>query len=234
MLIIHKILGTWKSSVDIYIALSDFSRRKFIEGGFPKNKLAVKPNFVSPDPGTGEGHGSYALYVGRLSHEKGIRTMLDAWQQLENIPLVIAGDGPFLKSASKFAEHHRQGEIRVHGHCSNDEVLRLMKGARFLIFPSLCNENSPITIAEAFACGLPVVSSDIGAVAEIVEHRRTGLNFNTGSSDALAEAVRWLWERPEQSSRMRYEARKEYEMKYTAAVNYPLLEEIYSIARRKK
>src|SRR5437016_12230476 len=95
MLAIHRDLGTWTKRVDLYVALSNFARDKFIAGGLPAAKIAVKPNFVHPDPGVDRDVSPYALFVGRLSQEKGLQTLLAAWRQLGSmIPLKIAGDGP--------------------------------------------------------------------------------------------------------------------------------------------
>ena len=86
-------MGTWKNKVDTFIALTQFARQKFIQGGIPPEKLTIKPNFV-PDPGSGKHLGEYVLFVGRLSSEKGIKTLLEAWQQNKNVPIKIIGNGP--------------------------------------------------------------------------------------------------------------------------------------------
>src|SRR5262249_8455065 len=81
MIAVHRTLGTWRSAVDVYIARTESSRRKLVEGGLPAGKIAVKPNFAYPDPRQGTGKGNYAVYVGRLSAEKGVATLLDAWRR---------------------------------------------------------------------------------------------------------------------------------------------------------
>jgi glycosyltransferase involved in cell wall biosynthesis len=232
MLGLHRLLGTWDRQVDLYIALSEFSRRKFIQGGLPGQKIVVKPNFVHPDPGPGTGPGSYALFAGRLAPEKGLATLLRAWRTLKRIPLLIAGDGPLLGQARRFAAAAAgRGSIRVLGYCPRPELLELMKGARFLIFPSPCYESLPMVVAEAFACGLPVVGSSLGATTEIVEHGRTGLLVRPGEPDDLADKASWLWSRPGTSERMGREARAEFLAKYCAGRNYPRLLEIYARAK---
>ncbi len=98
MLSTHRAIGTWDNVVGTYIALSDFSRQKFIEGGLPGSRITVKPNFLDGDPAQGEGQGGYALYVGRLSPEKGIGTVLEAWRRSgSTLPLKVVGDGPLSK-----------------------------------------------------------------------------------------------------------------------------------------
>ncbi len=226
MLAVHRLLGTWHQQVDLFIALSEFARGKFVQGGLPGHKIVVKPNFVEPDPGVGEGGGGYALFAGRLSPEKGVATLLRAWRRLPHIPLRIAGDGPLLGLARQFASSV-VGEVKVLGRCEHLELLRLMKAARYLLFPSQCYENFPMVIAEAFACGLPVVGTRLGATAEIVEHERTGLLVSPGDAADLAEKASWLWSDPSRSRRMGREARAEYEAKYCAQRNYALMLEIY-------
>lgn len=102
MLTVHRVLQTWTETVDLYIALTQFARQKFIQGGLPAEKIVVKPNFVHPDPGPGEGRGGYALFVGRLSPEKGIGILLTAWEKLRGkVDLKIVGDGPLAPQVVK-------------------------------------------------------------------------------------------------------------------------------------
>ncbi len=231
MLGLHRLLGTWKRQVDLFIALSEFSRARFIEAGLPREKIIVKPNFVEPDPGAGAGGGRYVLFAGRLSPEKGITALLGAWQKLMHIPLLIAGDGPLLEQAREFATSAAaRGRVQVLGRCDRAELFGLMKEARFLVFPSQCYESFPMAIAEAFACGLPVIASRLGAAAEIVEHERTGLLVRPGDVEDLAEKASWLWSHQSISRQMGREARAEFEAKYCEHRNYPLLLEIYETA----
>ena len=164
MLSFHRAMGTWSKKISTYIALTEFSRQKLIEGGLPSGKIMVKPNFIANDLGQGEGQGKYALYVGRLSSEKGITTLLAAWHLLDdNIALRIVGDGPLSEMVSSVAVS--SSAVEYLGRLDNDQVLYLMRNAQFLVFPSLCYENFPLTIIEAFAAGLPVLTSDIGNAA---------------------------------------------------------------------
>jgi glycosyltransferase involved in cell wall biosynthesis len=242
MLAVHRGLKTWTKQVDLYIALTEFARRKFIEAGLPAEKIVVKPNFVAsdelrvmsdrppithrPSPITP----SYALFVGRLAPEKGVRTLLKAWRQLKGIPLKVAGDGPLLREVQAFIARERLEAVEVLGPRPREEVFHLMQGAKALVFPSEWYEGFPMTIVEAFACGLPVIASRLGAMAEIVDHQRTGLLFEPGNPEALAEAVAWAWSHPRQMAEMGREARREFEEKYTAEKNYKMLMKIYQLA----
>ncbi|HUP02327.1 MAG TPA: glycosyltransferase family 4 protein [Gemmatimonadota bacterium] len=231
MLTLHRLLGTYARRVDAYIALTEFGRRKFIEGGLPAEKLHVKPNFVHPDPGTGQGRGGFALYVGRLSPAKGIGTMLSAWEKMgDSVPLRIAGDGPLDSVVASRTERLRNVEWL--GRRSRAEVLALMRDAAILVFPSEWYEGCPLVIGEAFASGLPVVASDLGAMATIIEDGRTGLHFRPRDADDLADKIGWVFSHPEEVRAMRGRARAEFEAKYTAERNYAQLMKIYRQAER--
>jgi glycosyltransferase involved in cell wall biosynthesis len=233
MLAVHRQRQTWKRDVDCYIALTKYARAKFLECGLPAEKVFVKPNFVHPDPGQRpSSEGAYALFVGRLSPEKRVSTVLAAWNRLRklNIPLIILGGGPQFGQMEKEAARQGLTSVDFRGQVSRNQTLEVMRKARFLVFPSEWYENFPVTIAESFACGVPVICSRMGAMQEIVDDGRTGLHFTTGDAADLSEKVEWAWNHPEDMAIMGNEARHEYETKYTAAKNYPILMEIYQRA----
>lgn len=233
MLTTHRALGTWTEMVDVYVALTEFARRKFIEGGLSAGKMMVKPNFVYPDPGPGEGRGGYALFVGRLSPEKGVDTLLAAWERLDGrIPLKIVGDGPLREQVVEAPDLHPCVEYL--GYRPAEEVHALMKKASMLVFPSEWYETFGRVAAEAFATATPVIAADIGAVAELVEHGHTGLRFRPGDPEDLAAQVGWFLSHPEEHPRMRREARAEFEAKYTAERNHQMLMEIYESALERE
>ena len=233
MLAVHRHRQTWTRNVDCYIALTRFAQSKFLQAGLPPEKVFVKPNFVHPDPGVyTNGETDYVLFAGRLSPEKRVSTMLDAWSRLsaDRIPLVILGGGPQLHQLEKEAHRRSLNNVTFRGHVSREQTLTAMHGARFLVFPSEWYENFPVTIAESFACGVPVICSRLGSMEEIVHDNRTGFHFSPGDSKDLADKVEWAWNHPEYMRSMGEEARHEYETKYTGEKNYPLLMEIYQHA----
>jgi glycosyltransferase involved in cell wall biosynthesis len=235
MLALHRAIGTWKNKVDSYIVLTEFARWKFCEGGLAPEKMTVKPNCLVEDPGPGRGEGGYALFVGRLSPEKGIDTLLDAWSLLkEKAALKIVGEGPQVHQIVERIQH--LDGVEYVGKKTHDEVLELMKGARLIVVPSLWYEGFPMTMVEAYAAGLPVVASEVGGLSELVRHGETGLHFPAGDVAALAERLSHLQEHPDKLAHMRHEARREFENKYTAQRNYEMLIDIYekAIARTKK
>ena len=232
MLTIHSSLKTWNKAVDCYIALTPFSQKKFIEGGLPAEKIVVKPNFIDSDPGFGSGEEGYALFVGRLAPEKGIGTLLSAWQDLgKTIPLKVVGTGPLADQVATITQ--QTFGVEQLGKLPISEVYALMGDAAFLIFPSEWYEGLPRTIVEALAKGTPVIGSRIGAIAELIDHGRTGLLFEPGNAEDLAAQVRWALSHPAELAQMRQAVRAEFEAKYTAEANYHQLMEIYAAVGAK-
>ncbi len=226
MIAVHKYLRTWQRAVTLYIAVTAFARDKLIAGGLPADKIVVKPNFVEGAPAAGTGAGGYALFVGRLSSEKGLATVLTAWQRLgAAIPLKIVGDGPL----ADHVEATAAGELGVEclGRRPLPEVYELMRDARLLVFPSEWYEPFGRVAIEAFACGTPVIASAMGGMAELIDDGRTGHLFRPGDADDLARVVERALGRPEELARMRRQARAEFEAKYTPGRNYRQLMTIY-------
>jgi glycosyltransferase involved in cell wall biosynthesis len=173
--------------------------------------------------------------VGRLAPEKGVRTLMAAWQRLgSRIPLEIVGDGPLRAELEARVGQRGLSGVAFHGHLTPDHLTPVMKHARFLVLPSECYEGFPMTIAEAFACGVPVIASRLGAMQEIVEDGRTGLHFTPGDADDLAAKVEWAWTHPDEMQVMGRAARAEYEAKYTAERNYQMLMQIYERVTRER
>jgi len=221
----HKRKKTWQHKVDCFIALTEFGKAKFIEAGFPAHKIVVKPNFsdagsLIEDDSSPERKG--ALFVGRLSEEKGIKTLIAAWKNLE-ISLHIAGSGPLEKLFFELPN----SSIKSLGMLDKESVKQEMQQAAFLVMPSEWYEGFPMVLVEAFSQGLPVVASKLGGMAEIIEDGVTGLHFEAGNASDLADKVRWMNEHPEESRQMGRNARKEYEQKYIPEKNYGMLMDIY-------
>jgi len=227
MLSLHRALGTWRREVHAFVTLTEFARSKFIMNGFAEDKLVVKPNFVADDPGIGCGDGEYALYVGRLSPEKGLQTLLNAWKGIgRSCELVVVGDGPLRGASQEVPEG-----VSFRGQLPRAEVYALMRRAKVVIVPSEVYETFGRVVIEAFASGAPVIAADIGALAELVGHGRTGFLFAPGSAADLKRQVVSLLSDPARAATMRKAARAEYQMRYTAEANYRILMAIYEKAR---
>ncbi|WP_300320295.1 glycosyltransferase family 4 protein [Accumulibacter sp.] len=222
-LVLHRGLGTYLHKVTRYIALSEFCRRKFIEGGLPASRIVLKPNFVDIEALPVRPRRKI-LFVGRLSREKGIHTLAEAIRLYPGIALRVVGDGPEAGVLIDLIG------VTTLGGQPSDVVREEMSQAIALVLPSICYENFPRTIVEAFACGLPVIASRLGSMAELVKNGETGLLFEAGNCHALAEAMNWALAHPEEMAEMGRKARAQYEAEFSAEVNYRRLMAIYQEA----
>lgn len=227
MLTFHRLRRTYRKQVDTYIALTEFVRDKFLEAGWHDANIVIKPNFLRDDPGAKASTGNYALFVGRITEDKGLWTVVKAWQQLTDIPIKIVGDGPILADLQAYADQHNLPQIEFMGRQPKETVLQVMQDAYALIFPSEWYETFGLVAIEAYACGTPVIASNHGAVAEVVADGQTGLHFKAGDANDLAEKVKQLWANPETQAKLGQQARIDFETNYTAARNYALLSNIY-------
>jgi glycosyltransferase involved in cell wall biosynthesis len=230
----HRLAHTW-DCVDLFIAVSGFEREILLGGGLAAEKVVVKPNFVASDAMlAGMNRESSALFAGRLSEEKGIKTLLSAWNT-GRMPwqLKIIGDGPMADEVRSCAASNSRVEYL--GLQPPDAVLSAMAKAKFLVFPSEWYETFGRTVVEAFSQGTPVLATDMGGVRELVEEGRTGFRFPPGDADALvAGAARFF--AMEDYEQMRANCRKLFLSRFTAEINYTLLVDIYNraIALRKR
>jgi glycosyltransferase involved in cell wall biosynthesis len=220
MLALHRGFGSYRRKVSRYIALNEFCRSKFIEAGLPEDRITVKPNFVDY-PALPDSPRSGFLFVGRLSVEKGLATLAQAMALNSNIRLRVAGDGPEAATLEGLAGVTRLGSL------PSAQVGNEMMRAQALVVPSIWYENFPRTIVEAYACGLPVIASRIGALAEIVLEGRTGLLFEPGNAEDLADKLSWADKHPEELARMGRQARTHYEANFSPETNYRQLLGIY-------
>jgi len=231
MLAAHRLANTWQQQVNVYVALTEFARTKFVAGGLPAHRIVVKPNFVEVDPGEGQHRGGFALFVGRLSQEKGVDTLIDAWQGLtQKLPLKVVGAGPLepqLRGKTDSAP-----EIQFLGAQPPERVRELMRDAWLLVVPSRCYEGAlPLVVLEAFAAGLPVVASDLGGFSTGIHHARTGLLFHPGDPEDLRRTIEWVRNRPHEAQAIGQRGRQVFEAHYTAEANYRMLLQVYAVAR---
>jgi glycosyltransferase involved in cell wall biosynthesis len=225
MITAHRVLGTWRDKVARYIALNEFCRQKFIQGGLPANRIVVKPNFVDAGPAPVRIKRLGALYVGRLSQEKGISVLATAMRRLQGrVGLTVVGVGPQADLLDNLPG------VRLLGALPGNEVMELMRHTQMLVLPSICYENFPRTLVEAFGCGLPVVASRLGGMAHLIDHDRNGLLFDAGSANALAAAMDSLASDPHRCAEMGLAARQTYEESLTPEINYKMLMQIYEDA----
>lgn len=232
MLSFHRILKTWQKKINVYVALNKHGRELFVRGGIPAEKIMISPNFVDPntEPEPNNQPGDYALFVGRLSKEKGLDTLLDAWKLLTGIPLKIVGDGPLMKDLTERIERGNIDKVELLGRKSHEETINMLKKARVLIFPSEWLETFGLGIIEAFACGVPVIAAKQKTIEEIIQHGMNGLLFEPGNSHDLARTIKEYWDKTEQLQEMGKEARHSFLNKYSKQQKYNSLMEIYARA----
>lgn len=226
MLMLHARVGTYRNRVARYIALNRFCRDKFIEGGLPAERIAIKPNFVEIDAAPSSAPRNGGLFVGRVSSEKGIDVLLAALHRLPGRQICVIGDGPRMPCLQTHPG------MLVLGAMNRDDVLTAMGRAAFLVMPSIWYETFGLVLIEAFACGLPVIASRLGAMQELVQEGHNGLLFDPGSDTDLARAIAWAESHPDEMRRMGRNARDTYVEKFTPEENHQMLMDIYRDAIR--
>jgi glycosyltransferase involved in cell wall biosynthesis len=221
----HRIAGTWNHDVDAYIALSDFGRRKFVKGGLPADRIHVKPNFTT-DCGIGDGKGGYFLFAGRLSTEKGVRSLLKAYESGRiTVPLKIVGTGPLDAEVDEASATLKNVEWL--GKRDSLEVRELMKSALAIACPSEWYEMHPLVVIEALSVGTPVIAPRLGAFSEVICHQRTGLLYEAFDQQQLFQALQRASAHQEEMLEMREFARGAFEERYTPEANHRQLMQIY-------
>jgi len=233
-MLFHWRTGTWERSVDRFIALSHFAKNKLVQGGVPASKIAIKPNALATDPGVRNGDGGYFAYVGRLTDEKGIPTLLECWRLDSTLPkLRIVGTGPLegeIRAAAK-----TRGNIDWLGPRSSAEVLEIMGRATAVVCPSAWYEGMPRVVIESMAVGTPVIASRLGTYIEMIQDGRSGMLFDAGNPTSLLSCVKRAGSGCSLSP-MRDAARIQFETHYSATASFQALLKIYreaSLVRKK-
>lgn len=225
MLMVHRGLGTYSAKVDRYLALTNFARKKIKALGIPGEKIEVKPNFLPDPPRVGKGGGAF-VFVGRLSREKGIENLLNAWASVPGETLTVFGDGP-LRQELEDRARARQLKVEFMGARPKEEIITAMQDAKAVLVPSVWYEGLPMVVVEAYACGTPVLASDIGSLSEIVRDSKTGFLFAPDDVDGIAAVARRLSESSGVAEQLRIGARLEYDAFYSENVNRAMLLETY-------
>jgi len=217
---------------DYYIILTQFAKAKLKEFGISEQKIIVKPNFVCIDKALASHKDNYALFVGRLSAEKGIDILLQCLDnhQCRKLPIKIVGDGPLYNYVKDKVARLNLNRVELLGMRPYSETMELLKHAKFLTIPSLCYEGFPMTLVESMAVGTPVVASEIGALGYLIRNNETGILSKPGDVADLRDKIVWLWDNPDKCRSMEENARREYEEKYTPEKNYEMLMDIYKKA----
>ncbi len=231
MLGFHRLRGTWRRDVDLYVALTPFARDEILAGGIvPDERVTVLPNFLATDPGPKvDDVRRGVLYVGRLTEEKGLRVLLQAIERLpSDVGVTIVGSGPLATEVHAAAAHNPR--LRYLGELGHEAVLHEMRKARVLAFPSVWFEGFPMTLVEAFACGLPVVGSRIGGVPSIVREGEAGRTVRPGDAQELGDALMEIEQDAALAAALSVRAREVFESRYGAESHLRGLEAIYRAA----
>ena len=212
-------------AVSVFLCPSRFIETLLMRSGIAVDRVMYHPNAVDPNAYPPNYQGDYALYVGRLSHEKGLPTLLRAIAG-SNVPLRIAGSGPMEDVVRKMASTDGES-IVLEGHCEGARLQKLYQNAAFVVVPSEWYENAPMTILEAFAYGKPVIATRIGGIPELVTERETGYLVDCGSPEQLRTAICNLWQDRDAQRRMGSKARALIETKLSQATRTASLIRIY-------
>lgn len=230
---IHRFFGLLKL-VDFFITPSRFLRNEMIEYGFSSDKVIHIPNFIdTKNIKVLSEDDSYILYSGRLSYEKGLKTLIKSISLTNCIKLLLAGDGPMRSGLEKFAKETANDRIKFLGYIERNKMQKYIADASFVVLPSECYENFPYSILEAFASGKPVVGSNIGGIPELVKDGETGLLFEPGNADDLAEKIEWMIDHPKERHEMGQRARELVEKEYNPELHYERLLSVYKMALKK-
>ncbi|WP_416448243.1 glycosyltransferase family 4 protein [Leeuwenhoekiella sp. A2] len=223
----HNKIRTW-NKVDKYIVLTQFARNLYTKSklNLDSNKFIIKSNFVEKIGELEiENRLDHFLFIGRLSKEKGIVTLLEVFRN-SKFKLRIAGDGPLKDHVLKIEDE--KSNITYLGSLSKIEIMKELKQCTALVFPSQWYEGMPMTIIEALSTGTPVIASDLGAMSSMVKHEYNGLLFNYQDEASLFKAITyWATQPNSMKGKMQKNAYLEYENKFTPQKNIVQLNNIY-------
>jgi glycosyltransferase involved in cell wall biosynthesis len=219
-----KLRNDWRKWVSHYVVLTDFAREKLLNSslGATPEQLVVKPNFIH-DRGMGSSQREpYFLYVGRLSEEKGISFLMEAFRRMPDKKLLIVGDGP--EKALLSDTYKTAGNIEFVGNRGHDEVVEIMKKSQALIFPSIWYEGLPYVILESFSTGTPVIASRLGSMTSLIQENYNGLFFKPGDVQDIQRAILDFVER---KMPLYQQSRDTYLNFYNPEIHYKSIIEIY-------
>ena len=224
---LHKYLKSYLY-VDKYICPSEFYRKKFLEFGIPENKVVHIPNFIDikqfePCYETQD----YFVYMGRLSEEKGIMTLVKAMRDVKTSKLCILGAGPLEEELRKEVEDYGIDNIEFLGFKTGKELENVIKNSKFIVVPSEWYENCPMSVIEAMAYGKPVLGSNLGGIPELIQNEITGLIFNAGNEKDLANKLNYLLNNPLECQYMGKEGRVRAEKLYDKEIHFEKINELY-------
>ncbi len=212
--------------ISYFITPSSYAKNQILKGNIPKSKIEVIHNFVNKTEKLDLKYDEYFLYLGRLSTEKGIMNLLNAVNQLEDIKLKIAGDGPEKERIQDFIiKNNLQSRVELLGYLNPDEISKYLNNCKCVVLPSICRENCPYSILEAMEKGKPTIGSNLGGIPELIIDGKNGFLFQYDDINDLKEKLEIMNSKKiEKSKKLIIE---EYQNKYSPDAYYKKLIIIY-------
>lgn len=214
---------------DKIIVPSIYLKKILIESNIPENQIEYLPNFVDLNLFKySESNGSYFLYFGRISYEKGLLTLIKAFQSLPDLSLKLVGCGAEKKSLEKFVADNNLVNIEFLGSKTQQELAEIIKNSKAVILPSECGENAPLSILESFSCGKPVIGSNLGGISELVHENIDGYLFESANISNLIDKILVLNNKSDKELiKMGFNARKKAEEKFSLEKHCQNLQTLY-------
>lgn len=231
----HRIRKSFYKQIDKYICLNENQIKLLTEIGFDENKIVKKYNFV-PDaeanlkPVKVDGLPKrYAVFYGRIGEEKGVRLLMQMWNRITDIPLVVMGGGPLEEEFKNWAD--TKENVFFLGYTEHNKCLSIVKGGEFVVFPSIWYEGCSMVEIETESLGKSLIATDLGFSVEAIQEGVNGYKVPLGSVDGFIKKIKELWNNPQMCKRMGENARTDYEEKYMPEDNYKQLIDIYGSVR---
>lgn len=234
----HRFRKSFYKQIDHYICLNDNQIRLLTDIGFDKTKITKKYNFV---PDVNEVSKAlqinglpkrYVVFYGRIGEEKGVRILMQIWEKLQEIPLVVMGGGPLEDEFKKWAEKH--DNIYFLGYTEHERCLSIVKGGEFVVFPSIWYEGCSMVEIETESLGKGLIATDLGFSQEAIEDGVNGYKVKLGDIKGFRECIVRLWNDKERVTIIGQNARQDYERKYRPEDNYAQLTAIYNKSMKDK
>lgn len=232
----YRFKKVYNKKINWIVTPSNFYKQKMIEDGIKENHITTIHNFIELDKYDMELQDEgYALYIGRLSKEKGILNLLEAFSSIEGRKLFIAGDGPEKERIDTIIkERHLENSLILLGYINQDKIKEYLRKARFVIVPSIWYENCPYSVMEALAIGIPVIGADIGGIPELIKDKTNGLLYKYDSISDLESKMKILYENPELAKQYGKNAKKRAIDDYDKEKYYNKIIDIYSKVLKEK
>lgn len=229
---LHRKLGLWKH-VDRVIAPSRFMQAVLEAYGVEKGKIVHVPHFIDASAWHPVDSGEYVLFVGRLSEEKGVETLIRAAAKRRNVPVRIVGTGPDESRLKALAKALEATNVNFVGFKSAGDLRAEYAGARFVVVPSVWYEVFGLIVLEAYAAGKPVLASQIGGLAELVKDGETGIQASAGDVDDWAQKLGLMWDAHAECVELGRAARAWVEQEFAPDLHYKRIMDVYASVKKE-